>query len=414
MKQLSLHWRSYCLGLAALGLGVFVGTWCLGPRPTGHAQQVRPLITERFTEEAARHLEQLADPSWEVREAATRWLILHPGEWARGIPADWTPADPEAAWRYRRVCQKVSEIERFPEAVACEPWEALVWQALQLHREFEDAFLIGLERVLESPSARVRQRGVEILGKLPRVDARRCLEQLERDPSAWVRKSVYQLALDTDRSWARDFLHRALARPETPELTLEAVRAIRQLGDHQSVRLLRRLWRRAETDLKCEIGLTLCHLGDTQDREIQHWMLGTGEYPLVMAALNEVSHRPRSQDVAPLIELLASPYREVRERAAAVISEHGTAANALDLLPHLYSRDLEVVRQAVQWILAWQAVDYFLDVEIAMLSLPSESRFLQVKGTEGGIAVPSPAVESQGRAVPAIAPKDKAGRAPRE
>lgn len=351
-------------------------------------------------------LTALGDPSWEVRAGATRWLIEHHHLWARSIADDWRPRHPEASWRWRHIRETVSQLGNLPSLLEAQNRATLTWTIRRLHQEAGTALVEALAGCLRSQEPRIRRRAVELLVALPGIDLEAQLAKIESDPSPWVRRSLYQVALWHDRRWASRLLERAMARVEGDSLRIETVRAVKTLGDPQWVGRLLDEWHGAGVELKAELAVALHALGAGGHREVLAWMLASERYPLVIRALSQLDHDARAADVAHLVPLLEAPEAELRQRALAIVRRVGDAGCALDVLPLLDSDDPKVLRFAAETLVSWKAEDYYGELDATLRRLPAAERFLCIVSRDGqAVAVPAPARLDSVDVIPALEPK---------
>lgn len=359
----------------------WVLSWILlGASPCGAQVMVSP----PGVGPAAGHFIALSDPGWEHREAAAAWLIAHPADWVVRVPESWQPADAEGRFQWQRVQRTLQELARFPVELGVLPWERAVARATSLVRRHPDAFRGAVERALQSPDARVRQRGIDLVGELPDLDLRVLSANLGPDASPWVRRSFYRVALAEDPAWAAGLLLEALDRPESSALRQEVARAARGLTAPGLRPRLRALWEEADPDLRVEIGLSLCPAGEPQDRAIFHWLLGTLDPELVAAGARALRRMPGPEDTNLLVALLPEAPAALRK-----------------LLLDLLSCTLAVADpQLVDSLRAHS------DPDLAALALQHRGPAARVThaASEGGELHPGVAHPGQACAVPAIEP----------
>ncbi|MGE3165263.1 MAG: HEAT repeat domain-containing protein [Planctomycetota bacterium] len=375
-----------------LGLVIGVGLWVRERQPAvadsnrdGAAQVGWPLLDE----EARGRLGALSDPKWSVREEASTWLVLNPDRWLKSYPAAGWDGSPEARWRVRRAIEVVCALEDVPNWVAREPWEVVAQRSRGLHREYPEAFERALLDLFRAPSARLRQRGVEILGLMPIAAPVCCdwLRPLFRDVSAWVRVSVYRLAATLDPDFTEGELRQLLAKAEPDELAAEVIKALRELGRPVAASWLRPLWNNASFELRVEIGLALCQRSDQPGPEVLQWMLRAGDPSLVLPALRKVRESAPTRDLEGVCELLSSPYGEVRRAVFELVDRFGSPVFSPWVVPHLASEDVEVVCRVIQWLTRWRAEDYYAEVEAALQRLPVADRPVRLVADEGAVRV---------------------------
>lgn len=358
ISSLVLLWTSLWSGAVAFGSG---------ENPTGEADPTATLVPR----DVAARLAELADPRWEVRDAASRWLVCERRRWIDALPADWVPRDPEAAWRWATVLGKVRDLGSLPHSLDHASFDGLAWKLCALHAELAGEVVPeALAPVLQFPEERLRERAVRLFATLGSVDLPRWLAPVAADPSPWVRRSLYALAVERDPRWAVALVDEALARGERGALFAEVVAAVRRLDHQPHLARLRAIWDELASGDRYEAAFALCGRSAAADRPVLAWMLASGDYRLLLLALSEMESRAEAADFLALLPLIESEYGEVRVRTCRLLERIGAREHALEVLPYLESERPEAVRFAADRLVTWDAEEYFGDLELALARSP--------------------------------------------
>ncbi|MEE8143409.1 MAG: HEAT repeat domain-containing protein [Planctomycetota bacterium] len=395
----------YCFILASTVAVLLTGTAVAGLwRASSEAQCAialeQPVGVGR---DVHRHLENLSAPDWVTREQASLWLVAERHLWANRLPQGWQPQDAEGRWRWGWVRGMVRTLEDLPFQLSEPGLSSALLRARTLQEELGEVFLVALRKTISHPNSRVRQRAIEILAKLPGVELRECLQEVTEDTSPWVRRTLYSVLAQRDPAWLQKILDIALTERSHGALLSEVVRAVRKTGSKRYTPRLRELWPRADYRTRREIALFLAAYGGPDDERVLYWMLESADYRLTMTALGVLAQGSKPPELSRLIPLLESPYSPARKEVRLLMARYGEASLSLVLLPLLSSEDEELVLFVAERLFAWDASDYFGDIELAQARFPASSA-LSVVVARLGLArpVPAPAREDAVGIVPAL------------
>ena len=386
-------------------ISLVFGVSALVASPPVPAQEIASEVSlpSDLDSEVRTAIEQLDDPDWRIREAASSRLLELAPRWRREIPAAWTPASAEAAWRWQRVTDFVAELSDLPTTLRQVPDLGRETRLTRLRVETGTAFLDALVDCLAHPDTRVRSRAVTLLGSTLRGVARLKIHAPTDDPSARVRESLFEVARRSDRDWALSLIGETLRAEESGPLLSIAARAAKGLGDPRLLPLLRERFRSTD-DPHPEVILALVAFGRSEDSAALDVLLRSPEYRHVSAALDALSGSRLRDHRASVVPLLASEHWDLRVRALRRLEEHDDGELAYHLLCLLDHDDLDVYSFAVESLVRIGGEDFLGDIELSLERWSLAERPFLISSEEGrAYPRPVPALgEIEGEPVRAI------------
>ena len=289
-------------------------------------------------------VESLRAEEWTEREAAQRTLVALRSSWIGECPEDWAPTDPEAAWRWRWVVERVATLATLETVIESEA-DGAAWRLKRLHSELGEAVLDELQRVLEhSNRARVRRRIIEQLEALDPRSATTRSAAAGADPSPWVRRAFYGLVARRTPDALEGVLRQALDKESEDALWVEAARAV---GVHRVRSLegrLRDRWASAPIPVRRAICAALAKQPEAIDREYLLWGAESLHYPLAIESLRALEIVATPADARRLVENgIGAGLFDVEARLLAVCDRRGDATIVPSLVARSKSADSERV-----------------------------------------------------------------------